>query len=180
MNGVYMPKLLIEPTATASWQTLIQQAANDSKITIDSDLESYLVFLLMRFLKENQLGHLMMGMEYLNAQTQIGHHQQEQLRDVADHCLLLSGLYPQIADKRNVNISYFVNLGRTAYLDLSNSLKHAGSLLYKAVSQSFVLLMDILLTIRSYTSTPVVKPLQAFNLWTDTGSFVAQKSIHPV
>ena len=175
-----MSKLVIEPTQTAQWQHLVVEAAQDSHININPEMESYLVYLLMRFLKDQGLGHMMLGLKYLQIHTANSPSKYDHLRDVADHCLLLSGLYPQIAEKRNVNLSYFVNLGRTAYLDLSESIHHAGASLYREVSNAFIQLMDILLTIRSYTSTPVLKPIQAFDLWNETGSLVAQSSIHLV
>jgi len=173
-----MSKLVIEPTQTAQWQRLVMDAAEDSHVTITEEMESYLVYLLMRFLKHENLGHLILGLRYLDVQSSTGSLKYEELRNIADQCLLLSGLYPQIAQKRHVNISYFVNLGRTAYLDLSDSIHSAGASLYREVSKTFIQLMDILLTIRSYTEKPVLQPIQAFDLWQETGSLVAQSSIH--
>lgn len=173
-----MSALVIEPTQTAQWQHLVVEAAHDSHVSINEDMESYLVYLLMRFLKDEDLGHIMLGFRYLEIQTAQGSSKYDNLRDVADHCLLLSGLYPQLAEKRNVSISYFVNLGRTAYMDLSDSIQHAGAGLYREVSKTFIQLMDILLTIRSYTAYPVLQPIQAFELWQETGSLVAQSAIH--
>jgi hypothetical protein len=179
MCEVFMQNILLAPTATAQWQQLISDAAGESKVKLNEEMESYLVFLLMRFLKDSQLGKSVLCMDYLNALAEKSNTKQEKLRDVADNCLLVSGFYPQIAEKRNVNISYFVNLGKTAYLDLSDSISHIGSDLYKQVSQCFVQLMDVLLTIRSYTTEPVLKPIQAYDLWNESQSHVAYKLIKP-
>ena len=172
-----MSTFSLEPTPTAQWQALVCQAAQDSKTSLSEEMESYLVFLLMRHIKDNQVGGSAIAMEYLRALHENSVIKQENLRDVADHCLLLSGLFPQIAEKRNVSISYFVNVGRTAYLDLSETITHIGSVLFKEISEQFIHLMDILLTIRSYSTTPVLLPIQAFDLWNDTGSDVAYKLI---
>ena len=44
-----MAKLILEPTAQAQWQTLLQEAQSACDRHLDETLESYLVFLLMRF-----------------------------------------------------------------------------------------------------------------------------------
>ena len=45
-----MSKLVLHPTSTAQWHSLVCEAESASNIYLDEELQSYLVFLLMRFL----------------------------------------------------------------------------------------------------------------------------------
>jgi hypothetical protein len=92
-----------------------------------------------------------------------------QLRDVGDQCLLLSGLFPKRAEKQLVKVSYYVNLGRSAYHHLSDGVHQASADLYRQLAETFVMLMDLLQTIREFNS-PVLQPIQTHELWCDTGS----------
>ena len=44
-----MAKLVIQPTSTAQWHALVSEAESAASCVLNEDLESYLVFLLMRF-----------------------------------------------------------------------------------------------------------------------------------
>jgi hypothetical protein len=92
------------------------------------------------------------------------------LRDVGDHSLLFSGLFPQLAEHRLVSISYFINLGRSAYMQLSGLLECGWALVYGHLSEAFVVLVDILHAMRELDSHPVLTPIQAMELWQDSGS----------
>jgi hypothetical protein len=92
------------------------------------------------------------------------------LRDVGDHCLLFSGMFPQLAERRLVRVSYFVNLGRSSYQQLSDRLDHSWSVVYEHLSRAFVVLMDILHAMRELGGESILTPFQAMDLWQDTGS----------
>ena len=44
-----MTRLILEPTSVAQWQALVREAQSECNCNLDETLESYLVFLLMRF-----------------------------------------------------------------------------------------------------------------------------------
>ena len=68
-------------------------------------------------------------------------------------------------------MSYFVSLGRAAYDQLSGSLGGGMGEVFERVSQAFVSMMEVLQAMRDLDGTrPVLEPLQALELWTDTGS----------
>jgi hypothetical protein len=169
-----MNRLVIQPTATAQWHDLVNEAQQAARCRLDETLESYLVFLLERFSRRPDMLSRILGKDYLEACAQSAR-QREQLRDIGDHCLLFSGLFPQIAERRLVKISYFVSLGRSAYLRIAtewyDSEQQANDL-YSALSQGFVQLMDILQAIRGLDDehNERLKPIQAFELWQETGS----------
>lgn len=161
------PNLLLEPTIEAQWKHILDQAKQQSHCQLDEELESYLIFTLIRFTQNPQLAAQALAPDYLQ-QIRLKHHaSRQQLRDIGDQCLLISGLFPQRAEKRLVRVSYYVDMGRNAYQHLSTLLKQAFAQLYHHLSQNFLPLMDVLQNIRP---DPALLPLQAFELWQDTGS----------
>ncbi len=176
-----MTTLVTHPTATAQWYELVNEAETAAAQPLVEELESYLVFLLMRFTCRPEIADTLLALEYLNGAREVGRLQQERLKDVGDQCLLFSGLFPQQAERRRVKASYFVDLGRSAYHQLSTLLRNTSAELYAHLSQDFVPLMDVLHVIGKGTA-PAPPLLQTFELWQDTGSrwaFEAMRSAAP-
>jgi hypothetical protein len=165
-----MKQLILDSTPQAQWQSLVHEAQASCERRLDEALESYLVFLLMRFTRNPQCTARVMAEDYLQACACRRGERIGRLRDVGDHCLLFSGLFPQLAEHRLVSISYFVNLGRSAYLQLSDLLDHGWALVYGHLSEAFVVLVDILQAMRELDGSAVLTPMQAMELWQDTGS----------
>ncbi|HUT42417.1 MAG TPA: hypothetical protein VM011_13880 [Gammaproteobacteria bacterium] len=165
-----MAQLILEPTSVAQWQALVQEAQSACDRTIDETLESYLVFLLMRFTDRPHCTARVMARDYLESQHLSGTHRLDRLREVGDHCLLFSGLFPQLAERRLVRISYFVNIGRNSYQQLSTVLDRGVSSVYGHLSDAFIVLMDILQAMRELGGDTLLTPIQAMELWQETGS----------
>lgn len=166
-----MDKLVIQPTELAQWHALIHEAEGICHTQLGEELQSYLVFLLMRYTAKSELANAILALEYLNSLQSSGKLREEQLRDVGDKCLLYSGLFPGYAQRRRVKISYYVYLGISAYNSLAHSLAGVKAKIFNKLSEQFVLLTDILHAIREVnTDKPTLQPLQAMELWHDTGS----------
>jgi len=165
-----MARLILEPTSVAQWQSLVQEAQTACDRTIDETLESYLVFMLMRFADRPHCTARIMAQDYLESQHLSGAHRIDRLREVGDHCLLFSGLFPQLAENRLVRISYFVNIGRNSYRQLSAVLDRSWASVYGHLSEAFIVLMDILHAMRELGGEPLLTPIQAMELWQETGS----------
>lgn len=172
-----MSRLVLEPTSTAQWKALVSEAAANCDCCLEEELESYLVFLLMRFTARPELANRVLALEYLQSMTATGSLQVEQLRDVGDQCLLYSGLYPHQASRRLVRVSYFVALGRSAYSHLAERLRHTSAEIYTGLSDAFVGLMDVLNAMRECGSEPAMDLVEAAELWQDTRSQRALKLI---
>ena len=174
-----MSELLIQTSATAEWLSLINEAESAAELHLDEEMQSYLVFLLMRFTEQPELAASVLAVEYMHSmqsQGRIGHNQ---LRNVGDKCLLYSGLFPERAERLRVKISYFVDLGRSAYQQLSDRMEHGAAAMYYHLANAFVSLMDILQTMRALGSPAKrLSPLHSFELWCDTGSQVALRTLN--
>ena len=165
-----MTQLILEPTAQAQWQSLVHEAQSACDHHLDETLESYLVFLLMRFAARPHCTARIMAEDYLRSQALQGEQRAEKLRDVGDHCLIFSGLFPQLAERRMVRISYFVAIGQSSYRQLSDVMDRGWAAVYQRLSEAFIVLMDILHAMRETGGQNILTPLQAMDLWQDTGS----------
>ena len=165
-----MSDLVLEPTVTAQWHSLVSEAEARCAKRLDETLESYLVFLLMRFTGRPTLATTVMAREFLEGLTAPGRQGHDRLRDVGDQCLLYSGLFPHRAERRLVRVSYYVDLGRAAYSQLAEDRVPGGAALYSHLAHSFVALMEVLQAMSNLTGAPTLDLLQAIELWHDTGS----------
>ena len=164
--------LILEETEAAQWVSLVRQAEQEYGCHLDETIESYLVFTLMRFMKDQDLATQAVALDYLRAHGLPKSLRLDQLRNIGDQCLLLSGLYPKRAERRLVRVSYYVNIGRSAYQHISEGMQQAAAELYRQLAEAFVMLMDLLQTIREFSS-PILQPIQTLELWSDTGSLRA-------
>ncbi len=174
-----MTALVLEPTTTAQWQRLVQEAAANAALALDEELESYLVFLLERSCVQSDVLQRVMALEYLHGLTTSGHERRGRLREVGDHCLLFAGLFPHIAHKRLVRIGYFVQIGRGAYLQLAEALNQSAANLYNNLAVAFVVMMNVLQSMRELQGMHAqsLSPLEAMDLVLDAGSTNAHKSL---
>ena len=146
---------------------------------LSEELESYLVFLLMRFQGASTIASSIIALELLEG-LQAGRATNENsLQEVGDKCLIFSGLFPGQAQKRRVKISYYVNAGQTAYSQLS-STSHSQGLqsLFGNLCEQFVSIMDVMHSMRELApDTRALDLLQAEELWQDTKSQSALNTI---
>lgn len=143
-----MSPLLTGNSPTELWHDLVRQGEERAQRRLDEDTEAYLVFTLMRHYRDVPLAHRTMALEWLHALDQAGRDRQDGLRDVGDRCLLLAGLYPQLAERRRVNLGYFIELGRGAYDQLAGELRDALAALYRELACCFEDLVRVLLAVR--------------------------------
>ncbi len=169
-------KFILDSSELSQWHTLVSEAEQDYGCHLDETMQSYLVFTLMRFAKNQQLNSHALAIDYLTSHHLPQSLQHEQLRNIGDQCLLVSGLFPQTAEKRQVGVDYYVNVGRSAYHHISTVTQQGIAELYHQLAESFILLMDLLQTIRQYSS-PALQPIAAMDLWHKTGSKAAFRQI---
>lgn len=171
-----MSRILEQTGNVADWQALVHEAAAHSGIRLDEELESYLVFTLMRYLRRPDMARRIMALDFLDAVQQEEPGRSDSLRDVGDQCLLYSGLFPRRAERRRVRVSYYVDLGRSAYRNLADSLQSMAQP-FARLSEDFVAAMDTLQSIRLLANQGTgLTPLQSFELWQATRSQVARQA----
>lgn len=173
-----MTQVILGPTPVAQWYELITEAESTCSIKLGEQVESYLVFMLMRFLQKPDIAHSTLALEFLENIERVGSHRLDHLRDVGDKCLLFSGFFPARARRKRVSVTYFVRLGQTAYQTLADQTGKNWAVLYSALTQQFIPMMDILQTIRDGAQKdPSLTPMEALSLWEETASRHAYKAL---
>ena len=143
-----MSRIVLQPTETAHWHSLVCEAEQVAQCYLDEELQSYVVFLLMRFLGKPQIASRIVALDYLHGMRASGSSQYEALRDVGDICLLHAGLYPERSRRRRVSRDYYVEMGCGAYLQLADAVSHGLAALFGRLSQEFLDIMNILQSMR--------------------------------
>jgi hypothetical protein len=172
-----MPRFILEPSATATWQRAVQEAARVAVTELDEDRESYLVFLLMRYLRAADLLRAVLALEFLESFDKPRRHRCDALRRVGDQCLVIAGLFPEQAARRRVRLSYFVELGRSAYSGVAEAEAAVNAELYHGLAATFVDLADVLRALRSRERRPLMSLMEAVERHLDTGSALAASCV---
>lgn len=157
-------KIIHNSTSVALWYDIILEAEAACKVILKSDVESYLVFLLMRYTNKPEVIKQIMATEFLYAINTLPSQRQLILQEVGDKCLIFSGLFPGVAKRRLVKLNYFIQLGQSAYANLAKDRDDT----YQILANQFVEVMDILQSIRADSVN--LLPLEAYELWAETGS----------
>ncbi|HKY70170.1 MAG TPA: hypothetical protein VJ205_04670 [Gammaproteobacteria bacterium] len=165
-----MQSIIIDPTSTASWYSLLLDAQKASNTSLIEEIESYLVFLLMRFVQKPELASSVLGLEFINALQNLSATRQARLQEVGDKCLLLTGLFPERTQKKQLKMSYFVHLGQIAYRMLSLSEPKNLAKLYDNLCVQFVPAMDVLQATRNITFQKAKQFFTHLEHWQETGS----------
>jgi hypothetical protein len=172
-----MRSLLLHPTSTAQWQALIHEAQKTLSVRLEENLESYLVFLLMRFIEQPCVAHSVLGLDFLQSSQKLQNgHPPAALKDVGDKCLLFAGLFPERATRKRVDQLYFVKLGQTAYATLSGHEHTKQADLFSRLCTRFIILTDILQATRDISSTDH-NLLEQIERWQSSGSPLAWQKI---
>lgn len=171
-----MKNLLLQPTPLSQWYCAVSEAHQAAPVELDLQSESYLVFLLHRFTDKPDVLQSVIALDFLKAAHQQGALREHKLREIGDKCLLLAGLFPQRASRRCLRISYFVDLGMTAFDALSDSEFNTldNHTTFHDLANTFVPMMDVLHTLRSFSrDESVLTAEEASDLWQQTGSLYA-------
>lgn len=146
--GVFMKQLILHPTDISQWHALVNEAQAATRLILNENTESYLVFLLMRFSQGPKLIESVVALDFLESMRKPRQLQVELLRDVGDKSLLFCGLFPGIAEQRHVSLSYFSDMGQAAYLTVGELHDSQTADLYFQLSAQFVTLQQVLQAMR--------------------------------
>lgn len=163
--------LVTKETTIALWQDVILQAEGRCDVRLTEELEVYLISLLSRYMDRPDIAHKVFATAFLESIQMQERQRAVSLQHVGDQCLLVAGLFPQLANRKQVKISYFVDLGRSAYATIS----HTANDLYWSLAYQFVAMMDVLQSIKKESD---LLPLDAYNQWDELGSKRAWQVLH--
>lgn len=123
--------------AAGLFQGWVREGADRAGWELDEEVEAYLVFALMRHLRDAPLGGRVMALEWLAAHELAGVQRVDALRDVGDRCLILAGLFPAQAERRRVSHDYFIELGRGAYAAVAEQARSGYAELFARLVEAY-------------------------------------------
>jgi hypothetical protein len=150
---------IINPMASplAEWYHIFRQAQERAGYTFTDELESYLIITLDHYTSHAELINEVLALEFLQHANLKSSQSCSQMRTLGDHCLILSGLFPENAQQKNVSLNYFISLGKGCYSLLSDApdqLSRVNSDIFIELSANFIGLMDILHHMRKLEGKP--------------------------
>lgn len=149
---------LVQGSGTSLWHGLVVEGEQRARRALGEDIESYMVFALMRHAGDAWLGARIVALDWLHAQEPP--RRPDALRDVGDRCLLIAGLFPRLAERRRVNTRYYVDLGRSAYACAAERAPRCERGLFADLAQAFFSMVEVLAAIR-HEAMPDTVPVTA-------------------
>lgn len=166
-----------DDSQTALWHSLVRDAEQRAARCLGDELESYLVFTLMRHQRDAQLGDRTIAFEWLDTLLASGRRREQGLRDVGDGCLLIAGLYPQQAQHRRVSLSYFQDIGSEAYRHLGDCASGGLETLFHRLAQAFAELVRVLFEVRRLAGDPAcIEPGLAYAWCESRGRILPERA----
>jgi len=136
-------KTLVQPSVVSQFYTLVGEAQYTLNQQLPTDLEHYLVTLMMRFTERTNFLERAIGQCFLEAQLQAIHNP-EPLKDVGDSCLLTSGLFPQYKAHHGVPQDYFTSIGQSAFHGYASHTSLSNADLFHDLAVTFPTLVTVL------------------------------------
>ena len=159
-------------TEVSLWRDTVRHGEDMCAIALEEELEAYLVFLLMRYVSHPEVAKRVLAAKFLESMQVHGSQRQALLQSLGDESLLFAGLFPHLAQRKQVKLRYFVDIGKAAYSTIS--LKKND--LFCTLAQQFVVLMDVLQSIHQHAKDVAdLLPLEAYERWNTIGS---QRALH--
>lgn len=153
---------------------LVEEAQNAQKVSLNLLTQNYVADLMRYYLVSDHLfvtsesgkkTQPTLAEQYLKAQNSDARERIELLKRTGDQALYVSGFFGQSLTRKVVDVDYYVNMGSSAYTQLSYCIREATFTdLYSEISQRFVTLVDLLSYI-SRKTMPVNGPAQILELF---------------
>ena len=139
-----------EDSRWVEWHNLLIEAQEKSGHTLIEPVEHYVLITLDAYTAQLKLATSALAIEFLE-NVHVNHVRDfQKLRSVGDQCLILAGLFPERAKRKNVSAEYFRNLGENAYyvLSFANTFPKYDHSLFYQLFENFSDLIRILKSMR--------------------------------
>ena len=139
-----------EPTQIAEWRKLVVEGQQKVGFQLTENIENYVVITLDAHTTNTELSSSVIAIDFLNNIHVKSTRNLQRLRMVGDQCLILAGLFPDRAKRKNVSADYFKNLGENAYyvLSFATIASKADHRLFYQLFENFSDMIEILKSMR--------------------------------
>jgi len=155
-----MSQLIVHTNTQAMWYQIVAEAQYHIHMQLPLELEHYLVLMLNELATKPHLLAEPIAERYLKAQHSSGNLQQAQLKYIGDECLVLTGLFPQRAQHRHVDVAYYYDIGKTAYHRLHHIFKSQQIVngIYKKLVKAFEQISQVIQAMRHEKFIHITQP----------------------
>lgn len=134
---------------TELWHLAVTEGEKRAHVVLGPLLEEHLVMTLRSYINDVELCRIV-ALEFLSGGS-------ESLIRIAGRCLLIAGLFPALARKRNVRVGYFFEIGIGAYHAHASYWSARGKSGYAQCSETVAKRFpDLVGTLRGMRDSPII------------------------
>lgn len=180
--------LLRDETPIEYFRELVEAAMQRQQLAAHDRTSFYLVNLLAGFVHVDRSGPdegEPLGVRFVKALHEGGSRQRDELRQVGDRSLFISGFLADSLTRRLVDVGYYVRLGESAYGSLARRSDTAFSDVFDELSGRFLAFVDVLAEVSERSAlTSNGDLLRLYERWLRTrsprsGDLLAARGIVP-
>ncbi|WP_116963236.1 hypothetical protein [Fastidiosibacter lacustris] len=108
--------MLVPKTSTEAFYQLIVDGQNMTGITLDHDLEAFMVYALLRNIDNIELKEIVFAHALL---SDLNENNMRKLEEILDCSLIYAGWYPKRAEKFGLSSCYYSDIGKFASSELA-------------------------------------------------------------
>lgn len=162
------------------FREVLSSALKNQRVEATSATEFYLVNLLAHF-THLPVNDEPLGLKLVDAQTRPPEERLLALRDVGDQTLYVTGLFADSLERRHVDVDYYVQIGCTAYRQLSQHnryLRETQGAIFAELAEKFAAYVEVLAEVGIGTNLQSPTNLvQLYERWLRTGSEWAERKL---
>lgn len=101
------------------WVDLLKEGQGRAHVSLSETEESYTALMLQRFARRTDLTTITFALAFMEHAHEGPVQRQDSLWETADAGLLVAGLFPERARKKNVSVSYFTDMSQICFFELA-------------------------------------------------------------
>ncbi|MFQ5660677.1 MAG: hypothetical protein ACE5GZ_09630 [Gammaproteobacteria bacterium] len=170
-------KLAMYTPETSNWYALLNRAQVASDCYFNKNVENYLVYVL---------ACMSSGIDFVPGKGITGtdlipvtkrESRLMSIRQIGEQSLVVTGLFPDYANRTGIPLLYLMEKGRSAYSELADACPN--EFIYFYLGEHFVQVVDVLQKLGEICGdNHSIDLLQAYELWQETGSRHGWAVIH--
>ena len=166
----------------AGWRALLTEAQHTARRYLPPLVDDYVIRLLYRAVGQPNRHVGEDARAVLERMAREDALRQIDFATIGDQSLIFGGLFPEQAIAKGIPLAYFIHAGCNAYREYSTVARDASRReLFTALADHFVPAIDALHTLRGLQqNSPCIDALNAYQLWTETGSTYARHVLRQV
>lgn len=189
--------MLVVKNLNSEFYDIVSEKEKNAKIELSDYSKLYLMNLLKGLIEKNDffyrdiIGNDALAEAFMKALSEELLKKVQKIKAVGDLCLIYSGLFPDMLNKKLVDVDYFIQLGKVSFLTLHRIYVTMNSLsdlknLYYSIFLDFLKLVTVMIEIsKSFKLIDQNNLLKVYERWQKTKiqglyEILKANNIHPI